>query len=242
MIDASFLGYALAFGGGMLSFLSPCALPLVPGYLAYVAGADLAGASARRWRTLALGGCFVLGFSVVFVGLGFAAGAFGSLLRRWSLEAAVAGGALVVVLGLVQMGVLRLPYLLLRDWRPRAPQLRGMQPVAAVLVGVAFAFGWTPCIGPVLGAVLAVTATAPNAHGATLLAAYAAGLGVPFLLAAFYLPFLLGRLRRLSRVGRVVQVGAGSVMVAMGIALMTGNLTLVAGWIMQAAPGLVQLG
>lgn len=117
-----------------------------------------------------------------------------------------------------------------------------MQPVAAVLVGVVFGFGWTPCIGPVLGAVLAVTATAPNAHGAMLLAAYAAGLGVPFLLAAFHLPFLLGRLRRQSRAGRIVQIGAGGVMVAMGIALKTENLTLVAGWIIQAAPGLVQLG
>ena len=226
----------------MLSFLSPCVLPLVPGYLAYVAGVDLAGAAARRWRTLALGGCFVLGFSLVFVALGLAADGLGGLLRRWSLEAAVAGGALVVALGLVQMGVLRLPSLLLRDWRPDAPRLRGAQPVAAVLVGMAFGFGWTPCIGPILGAVLAVTATAPNAHGATLLAAYAAGLGVPFLLAAFYLPFLLGRLRRLSRAGRVLQVGAGGVMVAMGVALMTGNLTLIAGWIMQAAPDLVQLG
>ena len=113
---------------------------------------------------------------------------------------------------------------------------------AAVLVGMAFGFGWTPCIGPVLGAVLAVTAATPNAHGTALLAAYAAGLGVPFLLAAFYLPFLLARLRRFSRAGRVVQVGAGGVMVAMGVALMTGNLTVVAGWIMQAVPGLAQLG
>lgn len=242
MMDETALGHGLAFGGGMLSFLSPCVLPLVPGYLAYVAGADLTDAAARRWRTLALGGCFVLGFSLVFVALGLAADGLGGLLRRWSLEAAVAGGALVVALGLVQMGVLRLPYLLLRDWRPHAPELRGMQPVAAVLVGMAFGFGWTPCIGPILGAVLAVTATAGDAQGVTLLAAYAAGLGVPFLLAAFYLPFLLGRLRRLSRAGRVLQVGAGGVMVAMGVALMTGNLTLIAGWIMQAAPGLVQLG
>lgn len=242
LMDASILGYALAFAGGMLSFLSPCVLPLVPGYLAYVAGANLQEAAAQRWRTLALGGCFVLGFSLVFVGLGLAAGAFGFLLRRWSLEAAVAGGTLVIALGLVQMGVLRLPFVLMRDWRPRAPDLRGLQPVAAVLVGMAFGFGWTPCIGPVLGAVLAVTAATPNAHGTALLAAYAAGLGVPFLLAAFYLPFLLARLRQFSRAGRAIQLGAGGVMVAMGVALMTGNLTVVAGWIMQALPGLVQLG
>ena len=239
-IEPSALGFLLAFGGGMVSFLSPCVLPLVPGYVAYVIGSDATGATARIGRRMVLGLWFVLGFSAVFVLFGAGASLLGDMLRRWSAEAAVAGGALVVVFGLSAMGVLRFP-VLMRDWRVHAA-LRGGTPWGAFLLGLAFAFGWTPCIGPVLGSILALTALTPTLDGVALLAAYAAGLGVPFLLAAFYLPFLLGRLRRLSRAGRVLQVGAGGVMVAMGVALMTGNLTLIAGWIIQAVPSLAQLG
>ena len=243
MIEASAFGLVLAFGGGMLSFLSPCVLPLVPGYLAYVAGTDLAGATAHRWRSLALGACFVLGFSLVFVAMGLAATALGATLRRWSFDASIAGGILVALLGLVQMGVLRLPMLLLRDWRVRMPRPpRGAQPLVAVLIGMAFAFGWTPCIGPVLGAIFAMTATSGNAGGAALLATYAAGLGVPFLLAAMYLPLLLRRLKMFGRLGRTLQSAGGGIMVAMGVALATGNLQVLASWMLQAFPGLGTIG
>lgn len=156
MIDLSAFGLALAFGGGLLSFLSPCVLLLVPGYLAWVAGADLARAQAERTRTLRLALFFVLGFSLVFIALGAAATGFSGLLRRWSGEAAIVGGAFVFLMGLIQIGVLRLPALLLRDLRPAFHSaLVGGTPGAAVLVGAAFAFGWTPCIGPVLAAILA---------------------------------------------------------------------------------------
>lgn len=118
-IEFSPLGLTLAFGAGLVSFASPCVLPLVPGYLAWVAGSDLAGAQAQRGRTLRLGLFFVLGFGAVFVALGAGATGLSGLLRRWSAEAAMLGGVLVVAMGLVQMGLLRLPMPLLRDLRFR---------------------------------------------------------------------------------------------------------------------------
>lgn len=241
-LDLSPLGLALAFGAGLVSFASPCVLPLVPGYLAWVAGTDLAGARARRGRTFRLGLFFVLGFGAVFVALGAGATGLSGLLRRWSAEAAVIGGVLIAALGLVQMGLLRLPVTLLRDFRFR-PALEGGTPGQAALVGVAFGFGWTPCIGPVLAAVLAAAATsATAAAGVALLVAYAAGLGVPFLLAALYLPALLGRAKRAARLGLCLQRGAGAAMVAMGVATATGDLTRLGTWMLQAFPALALIG
>ena len=236
------LGLALAFGAGLVSFASPCVLPLVPGYLAWVAGTDLAGAQARRGRTFRLGFFFVLGFGAVFVALGAGVTGLSGLLRRWSAEAAVAGGALVAVMGLVQMGLLQLPLPLLRDLRWRLA-LEGGTPGQAVLVGAAFGFGWTPCIGPVLAAVLTAAAAASGAaDGVALLAAYAAGLGVPFLLAALYLPALLARAKRAARLGLWLQRGAGAGMVAMGVAMITGDLTRLGTWMLWTFPALGLIG
>jgi len=244
-LDLSPLGLLLAFAGGFVSFVSPCVLPLVPGYVAWVTGADLAQAQLERARTIRLGLLFVLGFSMVFVTLGAAATGFSGMLRRWSGEAAFVGGALVFLLGLAQSGLLRLPALLLQDLRPvlRLPSLTGGTPSGALLVGVAFAFGWTPCIGPVLGAILATSAIGA-ADGVVLLAAYSAGLGVPFLLAAFCLPFVLDRARRsgLGRFGAWLQQGSGVVVAMMGVALMTGELTSVAGWLLETFPALGRIG
>lgn len=244
-LDLSPLGLLLAFAGGFVSFASPCVLPLVPGYVAWIAGADLAQAQAERARTLRLGLFFVLGFSLVFVALGAAATGFSGVLRRWSAEAALVGGAFIFLLGLMQAGLLRLPGLLLRDLRPVLQNrlLVGGTPGGAVLVGAAFAFGWTPCIGPVLGAVLAASAVGA-VDGVALLAAYSAGLGIPFLLAAFYLPLMLDQAKRkgLRRLGMWLQRGSGVVLALMGVALMTGELTTVAGWLTQAFPAFAAIG
>lgn len=240
-LDLSALGLTLAFGAGFVSFASPCVLPLVPGYLAWVAGTDLAGVQAHRGRTFWLGLFFVLGFAAVFVALGAGATGLSGLLRRWSGEAGVVGGALVAAMGLVQVGLLRLPLPLLRDLRFR-PALEGGTPGQAALLGVAFGFGWTPCIGPVLAAVLTAAATSTTAEGVALLAAYAAGLGVPFLLAALYLPALLERVRRAARLGLWLKRGAGVAMVAMGVAMITGDLTRFGAWMLQAFPALALIG
>lgn len=238
-LELSAFGLFLAFGGGLISFLSPCVLPLVPGYVAWVAGANIAQAQARPWRTLRLALFFVLGFSAVFVALGAGATLLGGWMRQWSYELSIAGGMLIVLLGLVQMGLLRLAPLA-RDVRFAAPDAGG-HPVSAVLIGAAFGFGWTPCIGPVLAGVLAAAALTPGA-GMGLLGAYALGLGVPFLLAAFYLPAAMARLRGLGGIGRALQVGSGAVMVAFGLAVATGELSRLAVWFLQTFPWLARLG
>ncbi len=238
-IDLTLFGLVLAFGGGLVSFLSPCVLPLVPGYVAWVAGTDLATARAERWRALRLSAFFVLGFGLVFVLLGLGATAMGGLLRRWSYELTMVAGGLIALMGLVQMGLLRAAPLM-RDLRFRPPS-GGGGPVSATLIGIAFGFGWTPCIGPVLAGVLAAAALTPGS-GAGLLAAYALGLGVPFLLAAFYLPAAMARARRLGRLGRALQVANGAIMVAAGIAIATGEMTRLAVWILEAFPWLAWLG
>lgn len=239
--SASSLGLVLAFGGGMVSFLSPCVLPLVPGYLAWVAGTDLAGAQEHRWRTMALAVCFVLGFGAVFVVLGAAADGLSGLLRRWSYEAQMAAGTLVVVLGMLQLGVLRMPMALMRDLRFR-PAATGGSPAQAALVGVAFGFGWTPCIGPILGAIFSVAAGRGAGEGVPLLAAYALGLGVPFLVVAFYMPLLLARARRMARAGLMLQRLAGILMIGMGLLMLTGNLSLIAVWLLETFPVLTRIG
>lgn len=238
-LELSLLGLALAFGGGLVSFLSPCVLPLVPGYVAWVAGTDLATARTERWRALRLSAFFVLGFGLVFVLLGLGATAIGGLLRRWSYELTMAAGGLIALMGLVQMGFLRAAPLM-RDLRFHPPS-DGGGPVSATLIGIAFGFGWTPCIGPVLAGVLAAAALTPGS-GAGLLAAYALGLGIPFLLAAFYLPAAMARVRRLGRLGRTLQIASGTVMVAAGLAIATGEMTRLAVWILDAFPWLGRLG
>ena len=237
--EAPALALAFAFGGGLVSFLSPCVLPLVPGYVAWVAGTDLATARVQRWRALRLSAFFVFGFGLVFVLLGLGATAVGGLLRRWSYELTIAAGGLIALMGLVQMGLLRAAPLL-RDWRFKPPA-EGGGAVSATLIGIAFGFGWTPCIGPVLAGVLTVAALTPGS-GAGLLAAYALGLGVPFLLAAFYLPAATARVRRLGRLGRALQVGSGGVMVAAGLAIATGELARLAIWILAVFPWLAAIG
>jgi cytochrome c-type biogenesis protein len=238
-LELSLVGLLLAFGGGLISFLSPCVLPLVPGYVAWVAGTDLAAAQQARWRALRLSLFFVLGFGLVFVLLGLGATMLGGLLRQWSYELSVAGGLLIAALGVVQMGLVK-PMALMRDVRFRPGEIGG-GPGGALLIGAAFGFGWTPCIGPVLAGVLAAAALTPGA-GVGLLGAYALGLGVPFIVAAFYLPALMARARKLGRLGRTLQLVSGALMVAVGLAIATGQLSIVAVWLIETFPALARLG
>jgi cytochrome c-type biogenesis protein len=244
MAELSLIGLLTAFAAGVISFLSPCVLPLVPGYVSFVAGSSieqLRDGSAPRARSLTLAATFVLGFSVVFVALGASATALGSLLLGYRYELGIVAGVIVLLFGLHMLGIAPLR-LMDRDARFHL-DLAGGRTLSAFVLGLAFAFGWTPCIGPVLGAILTLSAsTADVAKGSLLLAVYSLGLGLPFLLAALFTGTLLARLKALGRAGRNLQRAAGGLLVAMGLLMVTGQLEVVAYWLLETFPGLASIG
>jgi cytochrome c-type biogenesis protein len=246
MFEISNIGVLTAFAAGIISFLSPCVLPLVPGYVSYIAGRSVAdnsvgGAVAIRIPAVALSGCFVLGFTTVSVILGASATALGQMLLSYRYELNIVGGAVVAAFGLFLVGAMR-PFWLQRDLRFNIA-LPGGRPVGAYVLGLAFAFGWTPCIGPILGAILTVSAgTATVAQGVTLLAIYSLGLGVPFPVAALFTHGLAKRLSGMRRTGRILQMAAGAVMILMGVAMITGRLSEFAYWLLETFPVLGNIG
>jgi cytochrome c-type biogenesis protein len=184
---------------------------------------------------------FVLGFSTVFVVLGASATTIGQLLLSYRQEENLVGGAILLLLGLFMMGLAKLSWLQ-REYR-LYPNVGGGRPVAAYIIGVAFAFGWTPCIGPVLGAILTTSALAATVpQGVILLGLYSLGLGLPFLAAALFTDSLMLRLRGLRRLGRNLQLGAGAVVAGMGIAILTGELTSFSHWLLDTFPILARIG
>ena len=246
VLEISNIGLLTAFAAGAISFLSPCVLPLVPGYLSYVAGRAVSegpggGAVVLRLPAVGLSACFVLGFSTVFVLLGASATALGQLLLAYRYELNIIGGAIIVLFGLFVIGLVRPPGLL-QEFRFHAT-IPGGRPVSAYLLGLAFAFGWTPCIGPILGAILTVSAaSATVSGGVALLAVYSLGLGVPFLLAALFTDGLITRLKTFGRIGRALQLVAGVILVLMGMAMLTGQLSAFSYWLLDAFPGLAKIG
>ena len=238
-----------AFAAGLISFLSPCVLPLVPAYLSYVAGQSLhrnltdAPTDPRSRASAALlSGCFILGFSAVFIALGASASAIGRLLLQYRYEAGIAGGALVTLFGLLMLvGTGRIPFLQ-RGFHFHVEGVAG-RPLSGFALGVAFAFGWSPCIGPILGAILTVAAVGDsNLAGVQLLGAYSVGLAVPFFFSALFLHEMTGRWKRLRLAGRSLQTVAAVVMVVMGIAIMTGELTTFSYWLLETFPALGKIG
>ncbi|HEY1361699.1 MAG TPA: cytochrome c biogenesis protein CcdA [Xanthobacteraceae bacterium] len=241
--DVSVLAALVA---GLVSFLSPCVLPLVPPYLVYLAGTSLERLAEAepppqvRRDTVLAAALFVAGFSTVFVALGASASALGSLLRFYSNELAIVAGIVIVVMGLHFLGIT--PIRLLH----RQARLNLQKPVGlwgAYVMGLAFALGWTPCIGPILAAILAVAASkATVAKGAGLLAVYSLGLGVPFLVAALAVePFaaFLTRFRaHLAHMERVM----GGLLVLTGIAFLAGLFTQLNNWLLEAFPVLQSIG
>lgn len=246
MNEISAIALATAFGAGIVSFLSPCVLPLVPGYVSYVAGDRISrgryeGNTAWRLSALWLSFCFVLGFSTVFITLGAGATGIGKLLLHYKNEANMLGGALVMIFGLFMTGLLKLPWLQ-RDLRFHG-SIRGARPAGAYLIGLAFAFGWTPCIGPVLGVILTLSAaTATVSSGVAMLGVYSLGLGIPFMATAMFTDAFLAWRKSIARIGRPLQIGAGAVMVTMGFAMITGQLTLLALWLLKTFPDLAVIG
>lgn len=229
-----------------MSFVSPCVLPLVPAYVSYVAGqagaAEVERDPRARFTALAMSAFFVLGFSTVFIALGASATALGRLLLQYRYEANLVGGSIVILFGLLMLGLDRYLPWFQRDVHFH-PGMRGGRPLAAYVLGLAFGFGWTPCIGPILGAILTVSAVQTSVQGGVgLLAIYAAGLGVPFLLTAAFTREMLGGLKRLRRAGRWLQYAAGGVMVLMGSAMMTGQLSRFSFWLLETFPVFGRIG
>ena len=235
-----------AFLAGGLSFLSPCVLPLVPAYMCYMAGVsmdDLRRDDAEiraRGRLLLAALAFVAGFSTVFVALGAGASTIGQLLRVWQNEIAVVAGIVIILMGLNFLGVLRIG---LFQREARFQSSAGGSPWAAYVMGLAFAFGWTPCIGPVLGPILTLAGSRDTVgEGAFMLAVYSAGLGVPFLLAAFFSgAFLrfLGRFR--TSLGTVEKV-IGVLLIVAGVLFLTGGMQTFAFWLLETFPVLATFG
>lgn len=244
-MEFSLFGIVMAFVAGIISFLSPCVLPLVPGYVSYIAGGTLEDLTKdltmrNRLRAIYLSLFFILGFSLVFIALGASASAVGEfLLSNKRLFEYIAGGV-IILFGVLLIDLFRIPFLE-REMR-FVSRSAGGHPASALLLGTAFAFGWTPCIGPVLGAILTMSANSNEVGvGAVLLAFYSLGLGMPFLIAAAFTSVFLNSMVSMRRIGRPFQFVAGAIMVALGIALLTGYLSSVAYWMLELAPGLSML-
>ncbi|CAN0564376.1 unnamed protein product [Laminaria digitata] len=247
------VGYASALAAGAISFLSPCVLPLVPPYLCYMAGVSVAdfraentsagkeaNFSARRDLFFA-SGAFVAGFSTVFIALGAGASTIGGLLRYWQQPLSITAGIVIIVMGLNFLGLIRLPFLS-REARFQA----GGKPAsaaAAYIMGLAFAFGWTPCIGPVLGSILTLAGARETiSDGVLMLAAYSAGLGIPFLLAAAFSGSFMRFLQRFKvHLGRV-EKGMGAMLVVAGVLFLTGGMQTFSFWLLETFPVFQQIG
>lgn len=238
-------GLAGAFLAGFASFASPCVLPLAPAYLSFLAGAErqklIEGGTAERWRVLVRALAFVAGFATIFVLLGATASAAGRFVAVWFDEMAVAAGLLLIVFGLHIAGWLRLP-LLMRERRAHGPaQVRSLG--AAYALGLAFAFGWTPCVGPVLASILMLSGTLDSAwRGAALLSAYAAGMGLPFVLAAAFAPVFLKSAPRLSRFARPLSVASGLILIVTGALIATGLFGKIGAWLLETFPAFGSVG
>ncbi len=235
MSDTPSLGILVAFVGGLLSFLSPCVLPLVPSYLGFVTGFTLDEMSSRKKMALIHAGLFVAGFSIVFILLGATATALGRVLHYYQLWISRIGGALIILFGLYCLGVFRFAFL---DQEQRVHLDR--KPVGflgSVLVGMAFAAGWTPCIGPILGGILGLAANQANlGRGTLLLASYSAGLAVPFLVAAYAVESFLDWFQRFRRYMVWVQRVSGVLLLTVGVLMVSGHFTRLASWLQGLTP------
>jgi len=231
---------------GLVSFLSPCVLPLVPPYLIYLTGAAIEHVaneetpSASKRAVMISAALFVLGFSTVFVLLGASASLIGGLIRAWSAELSVVAGLVIIIMGLHFLGLTRIG-LLMREGRLPIPRPVGLW--GAYVMGLAFAFGWTPCIGPILAAILSIAAAeATVAKGAGLLAIYSAGLGIPFLIAAFMVEQFSTLFARMKRHLANVERAMGVLMIITGIGFLTGAVSGVSIWLLETFPSLQSFG
>jgi cytochrome c-type biogenesis protein len=240
-----YLGVGLA---GLVSFLSPCVLPLVPPYLGYLGGTTIdeftaeGGVPKHVWnRVVTASVVFVLGFTTVFVGLGAGASYFGQLIQSYKRELEIVAGLVIILFGLHFLGLFRIA-LLYREARYHRPHHHGVSYVGAYVIGLAFAFGWTPCIGPILATVLALAANEGSlATGVKLLFVYSLGLGIPFILAAVAIKPFIAFMQRFRRHLDKVEMVMGTVLVITGLLFLTGSINWFGSWLLDAFPGLGQI-
>lgn len=242
LATAAFLPAAfVALLAGILSFLSPCVLPIVPPYLAYMTGVNVNGLKTGERSAVLPAIFFVLGLSTVFLIMGFAASAFGRAFLQYQDLLAKLAGIMIIVMGLHFLHVFRIP-ILDQEARIEAGKQDGGA-FGAYLLGLAFAFGWTPCIGPQLGMILSLAASGGElSRGTGLLAVYALGLGIPFLLAALFIERAIGVMNRIKPYLKTVERVMGLLLLVVGIMLLTGAFTNFSYWLLETFPGLAQLG
>lgn len=231
-MDGSNLTLGFAFLAGLASFLSPCVFALVPAYVGYLSGRSVAAGTegkANSANTLLHGVAFVLGFSVVFVLLGALAAALGSVLGDITDWLVRIGGVVIIIFGLHMTHIIRIPFLDF-DLRPQSTPDRRRGYLSSALMGVFFSAGWSPCVGPVLGAILTLAFTGTSiGQAALLLGAYSAGLGIPFLLAAMQIGWVTSILRKYGKVMRYAEIIMGVLLIAIGVLLFSGRLARLAG-------------
>ena len=230
-----------AFSAGFLSFISPCVLPLIPGYISFVSGVSVdemrsdAPPAASRLQVFFTSLAFVLGFSLVFIALGASATAVGKFMfSKLPLLSKIAG-VVLIIFGLHTMGVFRLAFLE-TEKRVHA-QRKPAGPLGAMLVGVAFAFGWTPCIGPILGGILAIAGSRNTvSEGIILLAVYSLGLGIPFLLTSLAINQFFGAAKRIRRYYHAIELTSGALLILIGVLIVTGQLTIIVRYLQPYLP------
>ena len=236
MPDVSLLA---AFGAGFLSFISPCVLPLIPGYISYVSGMSLedmrtADADARR-RLITSTLLFILGFSLIFMAMGASASAIGAFLHDNLRLVQKIAGVILVILGLHLAGLFRIGFLN-RDTRIQTSR-RPASALGALVVGMAFGFGWTPCIGPILGGILAIAGSKNTVgEGVLLLAVYSAGLGIPFLLTSLAIDRFFTASAKVRRYYRAIEIFSGILLVLLGVLMITGRFTIIIRWLTPYLP------
>jgi cytochrome c-type biogenesis protein len=237
-MDIGSIGFAAAFAAGVVSFLSPCVLPLIPGYLSFMTGMAVGDlASERPTKAVLIPALlFVAGFSTVFTALGASASVLGSFMVEYREALEVVAGILVIAFGVLLLGIIKVPWLY-GEARVDLGKARSFGRGAAFVMGAAFAFGWTPCVGPVLGAILALAGTTGSvSQGAALLLVYSLGLGLPFILTALLFGTMGPLLSRLNRHALVINRVAGILLIAVGVLILTGQLSALTGALARVLP------
>jgi len=239
------ISYLLALVSGMFSFLSPCVLPLVPAYICFITGNSYQdvkdGEKIEKWAMLWPAVAFVLGFSTVFIALGAGASAIQGVLQDYKDVFAKISGVMIIILGVHFTGLVKLSFLYKEARFQTSDDQKGL--VGAYVIGLAFAFGWTPCIGPILATILTLAATQEHfSQGVGLLAVYSMGLGVPFIIASVAINSFLRTSDRLRKHMRVVELIIGGLLIITGLAIFTGSLQNLGFYLLEAMPWLATIG